>query len=1314
LDYCFSWTAAASAGGIREITAGSSSFFMTTNESSPKRPRARRLAAIIVAGLLLLMVAGYFVVTSGAFFKSVILPRVSDSVNADITVQDAVIRPFSRIELRGLNVRPRGRENLLEADLVRVRPELLKIIRGNLVVHEIELVSPRIHVIEQADGTSNLDPLTEPAPEEPARERRPAEPRREPVPPRPADPEPPPRIDLGRLAISDGLLIRTKHFPEGGTQRIEVSGLQVTITNLKNGATGRFTMSSQLALDHSAPETNSQVHATLGADLAFTLADDLSPEALQGGGRMLVQRASGLAGDLAGLQATLDCDMTPAEIRQIALRFEREAAPLGEIRASGPFSAATQEGELQIEIRSIDRQVLNLAGAAYGLDFEETLINSTHDIRLSDQGQVIDAKGNLTVASLSVSRDGQRSPTLDVQANYDVLLNQGEQSAILRQLALRGTQDQRPLLSAGLNQPMNLSWGGATNEIPDAELRFQVQELDLADWRPFIGDLASAGVIDALGEIGSHEFGQVVTFNLSSRIEGLTVGAGEEEVNVGSGTLLVRGTASEMKRVQLAEARVNLLKEGAQALAISASGDYNIDTEEADLTIAVESNLANLAPPDPESSIQVARGVAQLNARVRQTQEGVQEIAGTFTLSDFTGRYDDVVLEQWAASAELDLLKRGSLVQIRKANSRLQVQGERAGDLDVAGEYDLEAERGRLTLSLAGVNQLALRPFVPPGETEMQLLSGMVRGDLQAVYQADGASDIRGDVRLADFRFQDRDESFPAVPFSADIRIEAASANEIHELRQFAGSIIQGSQPAGRFEITGRYDSINETGQASLQITGLNEAALRPLLAPALGERTLVSVSVNAGGSARYDARAESAFAGRFTITNLVVAAPDAEPSPPLSLEIELDAGMRENLINLRQLELALAPTERAQNRLLLSGQLDLSEENARRGDLRLIAESLDLTEYYNLYVSPDPVEEPPLEPGAGPGPEPEPTDLGVAHLALETKIGRLHLREISITNFQTTINVRSNTVHVDPARFALNGAPVEALIELDLGVPGYRYNIQASADRVPLEPLANSFMPEQRGQYQGDLIASLNFQGVGTTGPSMREHLRGQFDLSFTNANIQIVGKRIRPFLGAIAAVINVPELVESPLNSMSIAGRIGNGRIDISQLNLVSEIFVAETQGQALIADELMESTIDRWPVTLSLRRSLAQRARLAPSDVPPDVAYVRLPNFIRAVGTLDSPRPEIDKTGLAGALLERFGAKIPGLDERTGGLLQGLGEVLSGRRGDTNQPPATPDQPAPPPVDGQAPPPAQPPQTNQPTQLDQIFDLFKRPKK
>ena len=52
--------------------------------------------------LIVLLVVTYFVATSSAVFKSVILPRVSKMLNAEITVTDASISPFSQIVWQNL------------------------------------------------------------------------------------------------------------------------------------------------------------------------------------------------------------------------------------------------------------------------------------------------------------------------------------------------------------------------------------------------------------------------------------------------------------------------------------------------------------------------------------------------------------------------------------------------------------------------------------------------------------------------------------------------------------------------------------------------------------------------------------------------------------------------------------------------------------------------------------------------------------------------------------------------------------------------------------------------------------------------------------------------------------------------------------------------------------------------------------------------------------------------------------------------------------------------------------------------------------
>jgi len=169
---------------------------MTDPAPSPSRKRSswRRKLLFAAGGLFVFLVAAYFVVTSSAFCKGVILPRASQALGGRITVAEASISPFSQIRLRQLKVQTTGTEPLVQAEEVRLRYRLLSILGGALNVEELTVVSPVVQLIENADGTSNLDPLLK-------QEAKPA--------PKPAPASAkPPQIDLRTLALQNATIRR--------------------------------------------------------------------------------------------------------------------------------------------------------------------------------------------------------------------------------------------------------------------------------------------------------------------------------------------------------------------------------------------------------------------------------------------------------------------------------------------------------------------------------------------------------------------------------------------------------------------------------------------------------------------------------------------------------------------------------------------------------------------------------------------------------------------------------------------------------------------------------------------------------------------------------------------------------------------------------------------------------------------------------------------------------------------------------------------------------------------------------------------------
>jgi len=373
---------------------------------------------------------------------------------------------------------------------------------------------------------------------------------------------------------------------------------------------------------------------------------------------------------------------------------------------------------------------------------------------------------------------------------------------------------------------------------------------------------------------------------------------------------------------------------------------------------------------------------------------------------------------------------------------------------------------------------------------------------------------------------------------------------------------------------------------------------------------------------------------------------------------------------------------------------------------------------------------------------------LPLRRFTFATSIGQFYLRELAITNLQAETRIDGGTVALDPLRFSLNGAPATGKVNLDLGVPGYAYVLDAQATQVPLAPLVNSFQPDRKGQMAGTLDALVRLQGAGTTGANLQKNLSGQFDIGTTNLNLKLVDVRSSLLKSVINVIIGLPDIIrnpsgalgtivgrlagegasesgggwidqvsKSPIDSIVVRGKAGAGRADLEHALVQSPAFQVQTQGAVQWAAILTNSPID-FPVALALRQSLAEKIGQVPEGTPTNLAYVNLPDFLTIKGTLGNPERKYNLVALA-----RMGSKMAtgilgesGLaaGEKVTGVLEKVGGVLGGRPAgaNTNAPAAQPS------VQGildKLLPPGQPPApagTNQPpdTKKRGLFDLLK----
>jgi type II secretion system protein N len=966
-----------------------------TTPSAPRtgrRPTWRR-KLLFISGLLLgLLVVVYFVVTSSAFFKGMILPRASKALGGEVTVTGASISPFSQVKLRQFTVRTTGTEPLLQAEAVAVRYHLFAILGGTLKVDEVTVDSPVVQIIENADGSSNLDPLLKKAAKPAAKAA--ASPAAKPASSKP------PQIDLKNFALKNATIRHIKILKSGGREVTELTGVNITLDQLKNGQPGKLTTAAAFRMSRS---TNDVLEAKSTGDIEFTLGADLMPQSLKATVEQDISRAEGSFRELAGIRTRLTGDVTPTEIKEFSERFLRDGQVLGEVKVSGPLDLAKKEGRLNLEVTSIDRQVLNLIGAPLGIDFGTTTLNATTEVTLTQGGSVITANTRFNAAKFSVTQKGQTTPPLDLALACNVTVNTAGESAEVQTFTLDGTQNQKPLLHGTLSKPMTVAWGKNAATTGDSALDLAVTDFDFAAWKPVLGDAVSAGRLSLQLNLLSEQGGRQLKLGVTSQIADLTAKLGKNPLTQAALQLKLNAQVNDFKKISLGDYRLELTQQAQPALTASGSASY------------------------------------------------------------------------------------------------------------------------------------------------------------------DGAA------------------------FNLQTQVEAVMAR------------LLGSGPA-----------------------------------------------------------------------------------TPLAAGVKLDGSFANQMLDLRQLQLTFAPTPKTpKNELTLAGRLDLSTPGTTKGSLTAKADTLDLTQLYDTFAGNKQAATKPDGTATTPAPasasnagnvEPEPVTLPL-QLTAEVNLGQVYLRDIALQNVQATTKVDGSRIILDPCRLLLNGAPVSATVDLNLGVKGYTYALNLQMDKVPLEPIASTFSPATRGQYQGLIIANAQIKGAGITGASLQKSLNGQASFSFTNADLKLSGPKTKQVIVPIATLLGVPEITQSPLDWLQAQTEMGGGNLTLTQFTAHSAAFEARTAGVIPIAEVLNNSPLN-LPVGFALSRSLAERTGLLPANTPTNAAYAELPQFVTVTGTLGAPKSDLNRLALGGLLLktgtgiaQKLGVKV---DPNTANVLQGLGSLLTGQKpaANTNQ--------------------------------------------
>lgn len=781
----------------------------------PEAVRPTRRWPLIAGGAVASLVFLYFFLTSSMFLKSFVLPKVSDAIGASVAVDDLTLHPFSGLELTKLRITPTGAASLATIDRVRVQYSLTAILAGTIDVSEVLLETPVITLEQKADGSMNL--------------------------PKPLDqstaattpstaPSKPVVLKVRNVAIKGGSFRMNTTTPQGGQQKIEVSGIDVSLDQLANGATTQLGLGALLAV--SLPD-GASLKGKIGGKYDIAFNPDLLPQTVAGSLRADILSASGSLKDASGFSAALSVDSSVTELRQLKLAFEQGGQSFGSVVLSGPFDSAKKEAQIRYQIAGIDRRVLKVAAPMLPYDLGRTAISADGRLELLQQGTVVASEGRVTIGDLSLmTTTGDKTPELQIVTEYRATVNQAEQSAKLETLGLTVTQSGRALVKGGLDQPMSLSWAKAGQGVPDSTFKLSINRLETADWKALAGTNIPSATVSAQLAVRATRDGKDLQATLQTALDDIIIAVSGKTIRGLHLKLATDATLAEFKDLNVKNLDLNLQRSGRDLVNLKASGGHNADRKDSRAEFDGEFQVPALLETFPVDTASFSSGTLRIHGKL-EAKPGVTNLATDVVLAGLTGTFGELRLQDYQSAISLLAGISGNTLDLQKLQLTAQSGPGLGGKLEAGGRYDLAQKTGDFAFKTIDFNERAIGPFVAAALAPRNLVSVSLDVNGKVSLLKGGDLSLQTDLGVSKLVVNDPTGSVPNTPFAVGVTLDVAQRGSAIDLKNFRIDLGKTALAPNQLVLKGVVDLATNAAPSTLSIQsdGLDLTPLCNLLA---------------------------------------------------------------------------------------------------------------------------------------------------------------------------------------------------------------------------------------------------------------------------------------------------------------------------------------------------------------------------------------------------------------------------------------------------------------------------------------------------
>lgn len=701
-----------------------------------------RLGLLVAA-----IVALYFITSSDVFLRRIVLPRLVNSLNGQVTVGSISLAPFSRLQVTDLEVRLPEGQTVLAAKEAEIRYGLASFLRGRWILPEIRLISPELNIIRAADGITSLDRLLVSE-----------------TPRRPLVFQPPKELLIGRLSMENATFSYEHQLSNGERTRVAGRQVQLSLANLGHGREATMEAQGRIGMEKLREGGGGRLIMGFGLSSTSSLGRNLRPSSIKTDIRLETQEATGDYASLAGLIGQFDGQMANKEVRQCLLRFEKEGAALGSLQIRGPVDFDKMDMRLRAQLTGLSHEVLDLVGSPFGMSFGEARLDGDLVVNMGG-GDSIVITSTLDGKGLGLRTPAGATPTLDVAFRLNGRMQLSSKTADISKLSLTAREGDRELFHLNAPRSINLLWNLTVRpSINESSVDFRLNALDLSRWRPLLGPGFPTGVVTVEGVMTNRDDGRRLRAWVTNRIEKLAFTAGPYSVSNATARVTTKLELRDYFSIAAEETLVDAVIDGVPLLTGRGSGSYELRNKEVRMQFDLRGSASNIVARFPHPLVEAGGGDVRFDGSA-QLRGGSRVVGVSLVLDGFEGRLDRYAFDGEYIRADCSLDWTSEQLFLRQLGVSVGRGAGRAGSVYVNGRISPAGE-ARFDLTAVNLGSASLTPFLRPYLSPITLAGGTIDGQGQVRVTSGGRRDIDFNLSTKDLVFRDGTSGLNHVPLT--------------------------------------------------------------------------------------------------------------------------------------------------------------------------------------------------------------------------------------------------------------------------------------------------------------------------------------------------------------------------------------------------------------------------------------------------------------------------------------------------------------------------------------------------------------------